>query len=99
MKEIAKVWVFASDSSDKRYETIQYADGSTSCNCPGWKFKSRGVSGGERTCKHTRMVDMGLADTSCVTSKCYQKLSVTVTANIQTVTVDDKVNRRRFIKV
>ena len=36
-KQITRVWTFASDSNPNlEYETLQYADGSTSCNCKGW---------------------------------------------------------------
>ena len=44
---------FRSSSSDKVYETRLYADGTTSCNCPGWTFK-RGDK--PRSCKHTKAV-------------------------------------------
>jgi hypothetical protein len=60
-KAIAKVWTFGSSSNpNKSYETLQYTDGSTSCNCPGW---TRRVAGdGSRSCTHTRKVDQGIAD-------------------------------------
>jgi hypothetical protein len=60
-KVVAKVWTFQSDSSSsKTYETLQYTDGSTSCNCMGW---TRRVSAdGSRSCKHTRLVDQNQAD-------------------------------------
>ena len=61
---IAQVWVFASESSDRRYETLQYTDGSTSCNCPGWT--RRIDARGQRSCKHTRLVDMRRADSECL---------------------------------
>lgn len=64
MKDVAKVWTFESSSSKKEYETLQYTDGSTSCNCPGWT--RRVAADGSRTCKHTRMVDQGIADTRAV---------------------------------
>ena len=67
---IAKVWTFCSDSNrDKEYETLQYADGSTSCNCPGWT--RRVARDGSRSCKHTRLVDQGRADQQCVASHRY----------------------------
>jgi hypothetical protein len=63
-KNITKVWTFASDSNpDIEYETLQYADGSTSCNCKGWT--RRVAANGSRSCKHTRYVDMGTADDHC----------------------------------
>jgi len=34
-KDIARVWEFASSSNpNHKYETLQYTDNSTSCNCP-----------------------------------------------------------------
>ena len=36
-KQISRVWSFASDSNPSvEYQTLQYADGTTSCNCKGW---------------------------------------------------------------
>jgi hypothetical protein len=37
------------------------------CNCPGWTFQKKDSSGHslERTCKHTRMVMAGVADSQC----------------------------------
>lgn len=62
-KPIAKTWTFQSNSNpNKTYETIQYADGDTSCNCRGWTFMRNGV----RTCTHTRKVDQGTADREAV---------------------------------
>jgi hypothetical protein len=59
-KPIRQVWTFRSDSNpDVEYQTLQYGDGSTSCNCKGW---TRRVAGdGSRSCKHTRWVDLGTA--------------------------------------
>jgi hypothetical protein len=63
-KTIAKTWRFKSNSNpDKTYETIQYTDGTTSCQCKGWIIKKEGR---ERECTHTRMVENGLADSHCV---------------------------------
>jgi len=65
-KDVAKTWNFESDSTPgKVYETIQYCDGSTSCNCKGWTQRKPGPDG-LRTCNHTRRVDSGVADQSCV---------------------------------
>ena len=64
-KAIITTYFFASDSSpDKVYQTLVYDDGTTSCECKGWVFKRRNV-GGDRTCKHTRMIEAGLADNHC----------------------------------
>lgn len=68
-KAVAKVWTFESSSSSKTYETLQYTDESTSCNCMGWT--RRVAADGSRSCKHTRLVDQGLADSHCVSSKNY----------------------------
>lgn len=59
-EEIAVMFVFQSDSNpNKQYQTLQYVNGTTSCECPGWKFKR---PGNQRLCKHTRWVDAGLAN-------------------------------------
>lgn len=56
-----KVWYFKSKSKpyDPPYETLLYADGSTSCNCRGWTVKKQGRP---RECRHTRAVEAGMAD-------------------------------------
>ena len=70
-KTISKVWTFASDSNpDTEYETLQYTDGTTSCNCKGWT--RRVAADGSRSCKHTRYVDMGTADVNCKASHNYE---------------------------
>ena len=61
---IAKCWTFASSSGGGRYQTLLYADGSTSCDCPGWC--RRVAADGSRSCKHTRSVLMGTADRECL---------------------------------
>lgn len=63
-KDIAKTWWFPSSSNPNNdYETLQYTDGSTSCNCKGWTMGGKRLdANGNRTCKHTRLVDAGLAD-------------------------------------
>ncbi len=57
---IAKCWTFRSSRGDRSYQTLLYADGSTSCDCPGWT--RRVAADGSRSCKHTRSVLMGGAD-------------------------------------
>ena len=57
---IAKCWTFASSRGGHSYQTLLYADGSTSCDCPGWC--KRTAPDGSRSCKHTRSVLMGTAD-------------------------------------
>lgn len=71
MKTIAKVWTFKSSSGAGIYETLQYNDKSTSCNCPGWTRRIQ--PDGSRSCKHTRLIDQGLADSECVSSKSYDE--------------------------
>jgi hypothetical protein len=69
-KSIRRVWTFASDSNPAlHYETLQYDDGSTSCNCKGWT--RRVAPDGSRSCKHTRLVDMGAADRHCTDAHHY----------------------------
>jgi hypothetical protein len=70
-KQITKVWTFTSDSNPNlEYETLQYTDGSTSCNCMGWT--RRVASDGTRSCKHTRAVDMGIANNNCRATHSYE---------------------------
>src|SRR4051812_49010635 len=70
-KPIQRVWTFASDSNPtKEYQTLQYEDNSTSCNCAGWT--RRVASNGSRSCKHTRWVDMGMADRHSTASRDYE---------------------------
>ena len=70
-KQISKVWSFASDSNPNiEYQTLQYADGTTSCNCKGWT--RRVAPDGSRSCKHCRLVDMGTADDHCIATHSYQ---------------------------
>ena len=66
---IRQVWTFKSDSSDREYETLQYKDGTTSCNCPGWT--KRVGANGVRSCKHTRWVDQGIADRNAASTHNY----------------------------
>lgn len=68
-KRITKAWTFQSSSGSGTYETLQYEDGSTSCGCPGWT--RRVDPSGNRSCKHTRLIDMNRADLDCLASKDY----------------------------
>lgn len=69
-RQIIRVWSFASDSNPNiKYETLQYSDGSTSCNCKGWT--RRVAADGTRSCKHVRYVDMGIADQNCTATHNY----------------------------
>jgi|SRR3954451_7744119 hypothetical protein len=74
IKTITRVWTFESDSNPNiEYETLQNSDGSTSCNCKGWT--RRVASDGTRSCKHTRLVDMGIANRNCKATHNYQETS------------------------
>ena len=42
----------SSSTPGKTYRTIKYADGSMSCDCPGWTH----AKGGNRTCKHVKQL-------------------------------------------
>jgi hypothetical protein len=73
-KTISKVWTFLSDSNPNvQYETLQFMDGTTSCNCKGWT--RRVAADGSRSCKHARYVDMGIADQQCTATHDYQNQS------------------------
>ncbi len=70
-KKITRVWSFTSDSNPNiEYQTLQYTDGTKSCNCKGWT--RRVAANGSRSCKHTRLVDMGTADQSCKATHTYE---------------------------
>ena len=70
--QISRVWTFASDSNPNiEYQTLQYLDGSTSCNCKGWTRRVAAADG-SRSCKHTRYVDMGIADQNCTATHNYE---------------------------
>ena len=78
-KTVAKVWTFESDSSPgKTYEALQYTDGSTSCGCMGWT--RRVAPDGSRSCKHTRAIDQGVADTQAMAHKDYTVSAAAVPA-------------------
>ena len=97
-KNIVKVWTFASESTPgKTYETIKYSDGSTSCNCRAWVFKTKKV-GNLRTCSHTRKVDMGIADRAAESFIDYTttKVSVEVTVQTQNTTTRSR-NAKRVV--
>lgn len=79
-KKVAKCWWFKSNSNpNKTYETLQYVDGSTSCNCMGWTRGGKRLdANGNRTCTHTRKVDAGIADQECTKSLVYEQTAQTV---------------------
>lgn len=70
-KPVRQVWVFASDSNpESEYQTLQFQDGSTSCDCKGWTRRT--ATDGTRSCKHTRWVDLKVADQHCVATHTYE---------------------------
>src|SRR5258705_12368398 len=95
-KTISRVWTFTSDSNPAiEYETLQYTDGTTSCNCNGW---TRRVSAdGSRCCKHTRLVDLGSADQHCKATHNYETQRRKVTSNAKHKIVQiPKLGHRKF---
>src|SRR5512140_2780604 len=95
-KQITRVWSFASDSNPNiEYETLQYTDGTTSCNCIGWT--RRVAADGSRSCKHTRYVDMGTAGNHCTATHSYepQKQQQTHHAKHQVFQIP-KLGQRKF---
>jgi hypothetical protein len=94
-KEVAKIYAMPSSSGSKTYQTVQYVDGSTSCDCMGWTRRVQ--PDGSRTCKHIRFVDMGIADREAVSSQNFATpapvqtvthLSITITPKITSVDKD-----------
>lgn len=73
-KTVARTYYFDSSSGSNTYETLQYTDGDTSCNCPGWT--RRIAADGSRSCKHTRMVHAGMAETEAKNMVDYTKGAV-----------------------
>lgn len=86
-KEVMKFWIFQSDSNpDNEYQTLLYYDGTTSCDCPGWTRRS------VRSCKHTRWVECGLADSKAKATKDSGSKFMALTE--KTVQASKSVNRR-----
>jgi hypothetical protein len=50
-RRVVAAWATASTHGAALYETVLYADGSLSCNCPGWVYPRNGRT---RACRHTR---------------------------------------------
>ena len=72
---IIAVYIFKSSSDcDRVYQTLQYDNGSLSCDCKGWTFRRSPV----RSCKHTRLVEAGLGEQQAVTVKRYRNSPATV---------------------
>src|SRR5436190_1812006 len=94
-KPIRQVWTFSSDSNPSlEYQTLQYSDGSTSCNCKGWTRRT--ASDGSRSCKHTRWVDMGMADRHCTGSRDYVTSVGSVQQKVNDRSVTPKLRERKF---
>lgn len=94
-KEIAKAWTFQSSSGKGTYQTLQYKDGTTSCNCKGWTMRA------QRICKHTAMVDMNMADSECVASHVYGEVAGAISASLPMTQVKStaaKVQSKRKIE-
>jgi hypothetical protein len=92
---IQQVWTFASDSNpDVEYQTLQYANGSTSCNCMGWT--RRIAADGSRSCKHTRWVDLGMADRRCTATKEYGTAQQTTKHAQRKIQPTPRLGQRKF---
>ena len=94
---IAKCWTFASSSGGGRYQTLLYADGSTSCDCPGWC--RRVAADGSRSCKHTRAVLMGTADRDCQSMHDYHVPAVPIRTTMpaqRAITPFGQLGRRKI---
>lgn len=75
--ELVAAWAFASESNPgKVYQTLLWQDQSTSCDCPGWT-KRVNKQTGQRTCKHVRFVEMGIANQHCQSWKDYTNPTAT----------------------
>ena len=80
-KEIAKSWMFKSSSGKGMYETLAFTNNTTSCNCPGW---TRHLDkNGQRSCKHVRMVEQGVADQEAASFQTYPSSGRVDTARSQ----------------
>ncbi len=95
-KQITRVWSFASDSNPRiEYQTLQYTDGTVSCNCKGWT--RRVAADGSRSCKHTRLVDMGTADANCTATHNYEQQQKGKTLNAKNHIFEiPKLGQRKF---
>jgi hypothetical protein len=69
-RQLATAWTFASSSDPRKfYQTLRYTDGSSSCDCAGWTRRCQ--PDGSRTCRHTRDVEMGMADRTSIRRQDY----------------------------
>lgn len=90
---LVKTWTFESSSNpNKTYETQLHDGGNTSCNCPGWTKRSI------RTCKHTRMVEQGIADRYAV-SVWESRLAVPVARTSAPAPVPADSNTKKLARI
>ena len=92
-KEVAKIWSFESSSGSKTYQAVQYEDGSTSCDCMGW---TRRNPPGGRNCKHTRAIDLGIADRQSTSSRDYGSPAAATQTRTTTSKSRGKVNVKKL---
>jgi hypothetical protein len=57
--EVVAAWATPSTHGAVVYETLLYADGRLSCNCPAWVYVRKGRP---RGCRHTRAAESQVAD-------------------------------------
>ncbi len=98
-KAISKAWTFASSRiGGTPYQTLLYADGSTSCDCMCWTRRVQ--PNGSRSCKHTRFVDMGIADSNATAQQSYamgeKTATVSPSGQVKPTTTILKPIRRRI---
>ena len=94
-KPIRQVWTFRSDSNPGvEYQTLLYTDGTTSCACKGWT--RRVAADGSRTCKHSRWVDMGMADRYCTATHRYENHNQQPQTNYAQIKPTAVLGRRKF---
>ena len=96
MKTVAKVWEFPSKSNPTHHhQTLQYTDGTTSCDCMAWTRRCPDGTDASRTCPHVRMIAMGTADREAAASHDYTKSGVKKTevkADVSSATARKKDN-------
>jgi hypothetical protein len=56
---VVAAWATPSTHGAALYETLLYADGRLSCNCPAWVYARKGRP---RGCRHTRTAEDQVAD-------------------------------------
>lgn len=95
-KAIRQVWTFASDSNPAlEYQTLQYVGGATSCNCKGWTRRT--AVDGSRSCKHTRWVDLGMADRHCTATRTYSSAQTATQPSSRKAQYMPKLGQRKLL--